>query len=293
MFALNGSLARYLLPPDGGVGALRLSQLRSLGSWLILLAVLALWRRDLLRVDRSELPGLALLGVVGLAGVHATYFLAIERLPIGVAVTIQYTAPMLLLGWLRLAHGRRFARSLWAAVLLSAIGCFFVVRAYDAGSLDAAGVAAAFGAALTFVTYMVGSERAGQRLQPVTTLFYAFGFASVMWAVVTPWWSFPFGALGSVRDLLLALGVIVVGTLLPFVCIVEALRHVPSPRVAVVATLEPVLAAAFAWILLGQSLGAIQLAGGAAVVTAVAWVQSQQPDREAEVVPTRLQSARR
>ena len=112
MFALNGSIAAYLLPPEGGVGAVRLSQLRSVGSWLILLLALGLLRRDLLRVDRRELPGLALLGVVGLAGVHATYFLAIERLPIGVAVTIQYTAPMLLLIWLRVAHGRRVARSL-------------------------------------------------------------------------------------------------------------------------------------------------------------------------------------
>jgi drug/metabolite transporter (DMT)-like permease len=285
MFALNGSMARYLLPPDGGVSAVRLSQLRSIGSWLILLVALGLVRRDLLRVDRRELPGLALLGVIGLAGVHATYFLAIERLPIGVAVTIQYTAPMLLLVWLRLAHGRRLAPSLWGAVALSAAGCFLVVRAYDAGALDGLGVAAAFGAALTFVIYMVGSERAGQRLEPMTTLFYGFGFASLLWALVAPWWSFPFDALGSPRDALLALGVIVVGTLLPFACIVEALRHVPAPRVAVVATLEPVLAAAFAWILHDQALAAVQLAGGVAVVAAVGWVQLRRPDLEAELVP--------
>jgi drug/metabolite transporter (DMT)-like permease len=236
-------------------------------------------------VDRRELPGLALLGVIGLAGVHATYFLAIERLPIGVAVTIQYTAPMLLLLWLRVAHRRRLAPGLWGAVVLSAAGCFFVVRAYDAGALDALGVAAAFGAAVTFVIYIVGSERAGHTLEPVTTLLYAFGFASLMWALFAPWWSFPFGALDSTRDALLAAGVIVVGTLLPFICIVEALRHVPAPRAAVVATLEPVLAAVFAWILHGQALAAVQLAGGAAVVAAAAWVQSRRPDLEAELVP--------
>jgi drug/metabolite transporter (DMT)-like permease len=286
MFALNGSIAAYLLPPEGGVGAVRLSQLRSMGSWLILLLALGLLRRDLLRVDRRRLPGLALLGVVGLAGVHATYFLAIERLPIGVAVTIQYTAPMLLLIWLRVAHGRRVARSLWGAVALSAAGCFLVVRAYDAGALDGLGVLAAFGAAVTFVIYILGSERAGLTLEPVTTLFYAFGFASLMWAVVAPWWSFPFeAAFGSLRDVLLSLGVIVVGTLLPFMCIVEALRHVPAPRAAVVATLEPVLAAVFAWILHDQALAVVQLVGGVAVVAAVAWVQSHRPDLEAELAP--------
>ena len=290
MWALNGTMARELL--DDGVGAVRLAQLRSAGSWLILALALAVRRRDLLRVDRSELPSLALLGVVGLAGVHATYFLAIDRLQIGVAVTIQYLAPLLLLVWLRLAHGRRLARGLWGAVGLSALGCFFVVRAYDAGSLDGVGVAAAFGAMLTFAIYMVGSERAGRSHEPVTTLFWTFGFATLFWALVAPWWQFPFGRLASVGDLLLAAGVIVVGTLLPFICLVAALRHIPAPRAAVVATLEPVLAALFAWIILGERLTAVQLLGGAAVLGAVVWVQAHRPDLEAELAPPSLRTAR-
>ena len=290
MWALNGTMARELL--DDGVDAARLAQLRSAGSWVLLALVLAVARRDLLSVDRRELPSLALLGVVGLAGVHATYFLAIDRLQIGVAVTIQYLAPLLLLLWLRLAHGRRLAPSLWGAVALSAVGCFFVVRAYDAGSLDAVGVAAAFGAALTFAVYMVGSERAGHRHQPVTTLFWTFGFASVFWALVAPWWGFPHDRLDAADALLLAGGVIVVGTLLPFICMVAALRHIPAPRAAVVATLEPLLAAMFAWIILGEALSAVQLFGGAAVLGAVVWVQAHRPDLEAELAPPSLRTAR-
>ncbi|MFL5867447.1 MAG: EamA family transporter, partial [Thermoleophilaceae bacterium] len=290
MWALNGTMARELL--DDGVGAVRLAQLRSAGSWLILALALAVRRRALLRVDRRELPSISLLGVVGLAGVHATYFLAIDRLQIGVAVTIQYLAPLLLLVWLRLAHGRRLARGLWGAVGLSAVGCFFVVRAYDAGSLDGVGVAAAFGAMLTFAIYMVGSERAGRSHEPVTTLFWTFGFATLFWALVAPWWQFPFGRLASVGDLLLAAGVIVVGTLLPFICLVAALRHIPAPRAAVVATLEPVLAALFAWIILGERLTAVQLLGGAAVLGAVVWVQAHRPDLEAELAPPSLRTAR-
>jgi drug/metabolite transporter (DMT)-like permease len=290
MWALNGVMARELL--DDGVDAVRLSQLRSAGSWLMLAAFLAVARPDLLRVDRRELPSLAILGVVGLAGVHAAYFLAIDRLQIGVAVTIQYLAPLLLLLWLRLAHGRRLAPNLWGAVGLSAVGCFFVVRAYDASSLDAVGVAAAFGAALTFAIYMVGSERAGRLHEPVTTLFWSFGFASLFWAVVAPWWQFPYGHLDSLGNLLLAAGVIVVGTLLPFICMVAAVRHIPAPRAAVVATLEPLLAAVFAWVILGEELAAIQLAGGAAVLAAVVWVQSHRPDLEAELAPPSLRAAR-
>jgi len=283
MFALGGNLARYLL--DDGVDAFRLSQLRSIGSLLLLGAVLVAWRPALLEVERRDVPQLAFLGICGLALVHATYYEAIDRLQIGVALVIQYMAPLLLLVWLRVFHGRRIAPSLWGAVALSLAGCFLVVRGYDPGDLDALGVAAAFGATLTFAIYMVASERAGQRYEAVTTLVWAFGFATLFWALTKPWWDFPFDLIDSAENALLALGVVVIGTLLPFICVVTALRHLPAPRVAVAATLEPVLAAIFAWFMHDEQLAAVQIAGGILVLAAVLWVQSRRPDLEAELAP--------
>lgn len=283
MWALNGSIARFLL--EDGVSAERLSQLRSFGSWIVLLVILAAFRPALLRVERRDVPQLAFIGIAGLALVHAAYFVAIDRLQIGAALTIQYLAPVLLLGWLWVAHGRRPARALVVAALLSLVGCFFMVRAYDAGSLDGLGVAAAFASAAAFAIYMVGSERAGHRLEPVTTLVWAFGFATLFWTLVQPWWSFPLARFESLEDAALGLGVIFVGTLFPFVCMVTALRHVPAPRAAVVATLEPLLAAVFAWVIHDESLAAVQIAGGIAVLVAVALVQARRPDLEAELAP--------
>lgn len=285
MWSLNGSMARELL--DDGMGAGRLSQLRSLGSFVILAAVLALWRRDLLRVERRDIPGLAFLGIAGLALVHATYFIAIDRLQIGVALTIQYLAPLLILLWLRIFHGRRLSPGLWGAVTLSVAGCFLVVRAYDVSGLDGLGVVAALGAAASFAVYMVGAERAGRLHEPTTTLLWAFGFASLFWAVVAPWWSFPFARLESAEGLALGMGVVLVGTLLPFICMVAALRHIPAPRAAVVATLEPVLAAVFAYLIHDEALAAVQVAGGVVVLAAVVWVQSHRPDHDAEAAPFR------
>ena len=279
MFALGGNLARYML--DDGVSATRLSQLRSAGSLVLLAAALALTRPQLMRVERRDVPLLAFLGICGLALVHATYYAAIDRLEIGVALVIQYMAPLLLLVWLRFRHGRRVAPSLWGAVALSIAGCALVVRAYDPGALDGAGVLYAAGAAVTFAIYMVASERAGQRYASVTTLLWAFAFATVFWAVVEPWWTYPFGRV----DLLYGLGVIIVGTLLPFICVVAALRHLPAPRAAIAATLEPVLAAVFAWWLHDEHLALVQLTGGALVLGAVLWVQSHRPDLEAELAP--------
>src|SRR3954447_16594123 len=167
MFALGGNLARYML--DDGVSALRLSQLRSAGSVLLLALALSLTRPGLMRVRRADLGQLAFLGICGLALVHATYYAAIDRLEIGVALVIQYMAPLLMLLWLRFRYGRRLARALWGAVALSIVGCALVVQAYEPGSLDGPGVAYAAGAAATFAIYMIASERAGHHYESVTT----------------------------------------------------------------------------------------------------------------------------
>jgi drug/metabolite transporter (DMT)-like permease len=288
MWALNGSLSRLLL--DDGVSALRLAELRGVLSFVLLATALAIARPRLLRIRRQDIPRLAFLGIVGLAGVHATYFFAISRLDVGVALVIQYLGPLILLLWLRLVLRRQLQRSLWGAAVLSVIGCFLVVQAWNPGAIDGLGLLAAFGAAITFAIYLYSSEQAGHRYEPVTTLVWGFGFASLFWLVVQPPWSFPFAEFTSAENIALGLGVAVIGTLLPFVCIVAALRHVPASRAAVVATLEPVLAAIIAWPVLGQDLDVAQIAGGLIVVGAVVWVQIQRPAGEEEAAPAYRES---
>lgn len=285
LWAINASIASELM--DRGLDWAPLSQLRVSGAFVLLLAALALVRRDLLRVERRDVRELALLGVLALAPVQATYFLAIDRLEVGVAVTIQYLAPLLVLLWLRLWLGRRIASGLWYAVALSVAGCFLVVRAYEAGALDAVGVVAAGSSAVVFAAYMILSERAGAHHSPFTTLTWGFGFATAAWAIAQPWWLFPFEELGSAQDALLAAGVVVLGTLLPFLAMVAALALIPASRGGVVATLEPVLAALFAWLLLDEALAVVQVLGMVLVVAAVVWVQLHRPDLEAEAAPGR------
>jgi drug/metabolite transporter (DMT)-like permease len=282
MWSLNASVARALL--DEGVDALALSELRALGSWLILLVAVAALRPALLRVERGDVGQLAFLGIAGFALVYATYFIAIERLQIGVALTLEYLAPLLLLLYLWLGRGRRLSRNLWGAMSISLAGCFLVVQAYDPGTLDALGIAAGLGSAVSYAIYLAGSERAGRLHEPVTTLVWGFGFATLFWLVVQPPWTFPFAELEGAREQLLMLFVIVVGTLLPFGCMVTALRHVPAARAAIVATLEPVLSALFAFLIHDEGLAAVQIAGGLTVLAGVVWVQTQRPDLAAESV---------
>jgi drug/metabolite transporter (DMT)-like permease len=283
LWALNGSLARFLL--DDHVPPARLSELRTVGTFTAIALALGLTRPALLRVQRADVPRIAFLGVAGFAGVSAFYFAAIARVQIGVALTVQYLAPLILLLWLKVVHRRVLKGSLWGVAALSATGCFLVVRAYRPGSLDATGLAYAFGAALTFALYLFATEQVGQRYPAVTTLAWGFGCASVFWLVTQPPWSFPWPTISSARDIACAVYVVIGGTLIPFLCMVAAVRQLPAARAAVVATLEPVLGAALAWPIHGQALSPIQIAGGLVVVAAVIRVQSQGPQLEAELAP--------
>ena len=276
LWSLNASVARELL--DDGVDAFRLSEMRAVGSFLILLIAVGIARPHLLRVPREEVPFLAFLGVAGFGLVYATYFIAIERLQIGVALTLEYLAPLLLLCYLSFGRGRQLARGLWGAMALALVGCFFVVRAFDPGTLDALGVAAGLLAAVSFAIYMAGSERAGAVFEPATTLVWTFGFATLFWLLVQPPWTFPFDNFDDGSEALLGLYVIVLGTTAPFALMVSALRHIPAARAAIVGTLEPVLSALFAFVIHDEGLAAVQILGGVMVLAAVVWVQSQRPD---------------
>ena len=284
LWALNGSLARFLL--DDHMPPARLAELRSVLTFAAIACGLVIVRPRLLKIDRADLPQFALFGIIGLAGVNAFYFGAIARLQIGVALTIQYLAPILLLLWLKVVHRRALPRGLWSAAGLSAIGCFFVVGAFQPGNLDGIGVVEAFGATATFAIYLFASEKLGQRYAAATTLVWGFGLSSLFWVITQPLWSFPLASLSSARNIAFAAYVVIGGTLIPFACIIAATRHIPAARAGVVATLEPVLGAVLAWAIHDQQLSSLQIVGGLVVVAAVIWVQSQRPRLEVELAPT-------
>lgn len=269
LFAAGGVMARKLL--DAGISPWRLTEMRSVMAFVLLVAYLAASNRGLLRVRRGDVAKLAFLGIFGLAAVQSTYFAAIQRLDIGVALTIQYLAPLLILVVLHF-RGRPTPTAMWGAAALSVVGAFLVVKAYDTRGLDGLGLVAAVAACVTFAINLTASEHAGRTLDSRTTLTYGFGFCTLAWLVVQPPWSFPYGLIAD--HLWLALGVGIVGTLIPFLLLFTALRFIPAARAGVVATLEPVIASIIAWPVLDQVLTAPQVAGIVIVVAAVAWVQA-------------------
>lgn len=267
-WGLNAVIAKNAF--DRGVSPARLAEARVVVA-LVVLATLLLWRRrDLLRPPPGTAPALVGFGL-SVALVNGSYYVAIDRLSVGVAISLQYTGPVLLLGFAALTSARRPGRVAWLAAGLTVAGAVLVSRAYAGlGGLDGLGLLAAVSSAFLFATYLLTADLAGRRgAHPATVLFWGFIVAIVAWAVIAPWWSWPVERLSEARVALAVLGVGIVGTLIPFFLAVAAVPLLSPATAGIAATVEPPFAAAFAWLLLGQRLSAVQIAGGLLVVAGV------------------------
>ncbi len=260
---------------DRGVSPVRMAEARVVVALAVLGGILAWRRRDLLRPPAGTGPVLIVFGL-SVAGVNSTYYVAIDRLAVGVAISLQYTAPVLLLGWSAItAKTRAPGRVVWLAAGLTLAGAVLVSRAYGGLSrVNGIGLLAAVGSAVTFATYLLTAGRAGRRgVHPATVLFWGFVVAVLTWSVIAPWWSWPVARLADTEVTLSVLGVGIVGTLIPFLLAVGALRLLQPATAGIAATVEPPFAAAFAWLLLGQHLSLVQIAGGILVLAGVALAQ--------------------
>jgi drug/metabolite transporter (DMT)-like permease len=296
-WAMAAVLAKYAF--ERGVPPVRLAEAR-VAVALVALAPFLAWRRPgLLRPPPGTWPALAGFGAC-VAAVNLTYYLAIDHLPVGVAVALQYTGPAILLAMTTLLlRGTRAAslaprstggpggsslaprstggpgRLAWAAAGLSLAGAVLVSRALEGlGALDLPGLAAGLASAVLFAAYLLSAELAGRRgAEPATTLLWGFLVAVAIWSLAVPWWSWPLAFLADPGVAGAVLGVGLLGTLLPFALAVGAVRVISAATAGIAATAEPVFAAAFAWLLLGQRLNPAQLAGAGLVVAGVVLAQ--------------------
>lgn len=284
--APSPATASWPVPPLGIViDPTVLSGGRALTAFVLLFAYLAIVDRPMLRVRRRDLLFLAPFGVVGLAGVHYTYFKTISLTNVATAILLEYLAPVIVLTVGVAFLGHRFTWALPAGIALSVTGCAMVVGVIGGDGLvvTPAGIAWGLVSAVFFAGYSLMGSVAVTRFPPFTTLVWGLLFASAFWLAVLG----PMRVLSVFGDPRTAAAVVfmaVVSTIIPFGAFLVALRHIPPTNATVTSTVEPVIAGVGAFLLFGESLSAAQLLGGALVIAAIAVVQL--PERDpAPVLP--------
>lgn len=279
MFAINGTVAKAILL--SGFEPARLSQLRITAAFLVLLVVVALTRPAALRIRRDEIWLLLAYGVLGVVMTQWLYFEAIARMPVGVSLLIEFTAPLWVALWFRFGWHHPTRRMVWFALFLALLGLALVAQVWQGFRLNVIGVIAGFGAAFALALYYLLGDVALRRPQPrdpISLTMWGFGAGALFWLIAQPWWSFPWSGLAGQGDLvgaaqvpiwLLSTYMIVCGTVLPFLLVVYSLKYLRASQASVVGLTEPLLAILIAWILLGETMTAVQLIGGVFILVGV------------------------
>jgi inner membrane transporter RhtA len=249
---VGAALAKELFGLTGAVGAVTLR----LGFAAVVL--LAVWRPSL-RITRRELPVILGYGLV-LAAMNLSFYQAINRIPLGMAVTIEFLGPLAV----ALIGARRWLHGLWA--LLAAIGVFALTEA--GGSVPLAGVLFALAAATCWGVYIPLGAALGARTSGGRGLALAMALGGLV--------TLPIGIVDAGRTmfsptaLAAGFGVALLSSVLPYSVELEALRRIPPRVFGVLMSLEPAVAALVGLIVLGQGLRPAQWVAIACVVVASA-----------------------
>ncbi len=278
-FGLSGALARGLL--DSGWSAPAAVTARIVIAALVLVVPGALALRGRWHLLSRNGGLVAAYGVAAVAGAQLCYFYAVSYLQVGVALLIEYTAPVAVVVWLWLRHGHRPHRLTVVGAAIAAVGLVLVLDVVSGADLNLVGVAWGLGAMVGAATYFVISADEDNGLPGISlaagglvvggTVLGVAGLLGVLPMRVSServsyqgfdveWWV-PVLALGLVT------------AAIAYVTGIEAGRRLGSRLASFVALTEVLMALVFAWLLLGELPRPIQLAGGLLVLAGVVVVK--------------------
>ena len=278
-FAVNGVPAKLVL--NSTLTSLRLTEIRTIGGFLILLIWVLIKNPKSLRISKSEIPWLILFGLVGFAGVNTFYFLSIHRLKVSIALLIEFTSPVWIALYLRFVRKIRVSSLMWWGLGVSILGLVLLAQVWQGMILDGLGVLFAFIDALAMCTYFLVGERLTKKHPTEVMLVWGMGISSLFFVIIQPLWSFPFKKLGnsvplegtlshySVPAWSLVLFIILGGMVIPYLLVIAGLKGLSASISSVIGMLEPVFAGIVAWILLNEALNAVQLLGAAVILTGI------------------------
>ena len=278
-FAISSIPAKLAM--ESGLSAFRLTQIRTIGAFLVLFSYVYLKNKQSLRINRKELPILIAFGVFGFAAVNLFYFLAIQRLNVGVALIIEFTAPIWIALWMRFIQKKIVSRLMWWGLVVGLTGLVLIAQVWRGLTLDGLGVTFAVLDAFALALYFLVGEKLVGVKSSEATMAWGLGISSAFFAIIQPWWSFPFDELGRVVELTgrlagisiptyyLILWIIVLGTAVPYFLVLNGLRGLSAATSSSIGMLEPVFGGIFAWIFLYEKLNFIQSVGAVVVLIGI------------------------
>lgn len=272
LWASCGTAGKALF--NAGMSPFTLVQTRVTMASLIMIVVLSLMKSSLLKIPARDILYFLLFGSVFMALMQLSYFMAISKIQVAEAILVQYLAPVLVAAYSMLFWRERMTCRKVLALVLSLAGCYLVVGGYSLRilSMNRQGIIWALLSALAFASTTLLSEKGMQRHNPWTALTYALLFSALTLNALQR----PLLILSGTYTLTqwaAILYIVVFGTLIPFGLYLVGVNYIRSTRTIITATLEPIAAALFAFLLLGERLSFLQILGGTSVISAIILLQ--------------------
>ena len=260
---LGAAFAKVLFEDLGPAGTVFL---RTAFAALILLAVWRPWRSlTTSGFTRCDVLLVVAFGVTQ-AAMNLSFYEALSRVPLGIAVTLEFTGPLAV----AVAGSRRALDVLWVVLAAAGILLLAPIGAFGASDIDPLGAGLALLAGAFWAAYILLGARTGRVFPGGTGLALAMGLSTVLLV--------PFGvadagaALLDPRLLAAGLGVALLSSAVPYSLELEALRRLPARVFGVLMSLEPAVGALLGFVVLGEMLGLRAIVAIALVVTASAGV---------------------
>jgi len=278
-FAISSIPAKLAM--ESGLSAWRLTQIRTIGAFLVLFIYVYLKNKQSLKIKAKELPILIVFGVFGFAAVNLLYFLAIQRLNVGIALIIEFTAPIWIALWMRFIQKKLVSKLMWWGLVIGLTGLVLIAQVWRGLTLDGLGVLFAVLDAFALTIYFLVGEKLVGVKSSEATMAWGLGISSAFFAIIQPWWTFPFKEMGNIVDLTgrlsgislptfyLVLWVILFGTAIPYFLVLNGLRGLSAAKTSSIGMLEPVLGGIFGWIFLFENLNFIQSVGVVVVLVGI------------------------
>jgi drug/metabolite transporter (DMT)-like permease len=286
-FGMSGTMAKGLLVSGWSPGAAVTARIAVAALVLAIPGLLVL--RGRWHLLRANARFVVVYGLVGVAGAQLAYFSAVERMQVGVALLIEYTAPAAVVFWLWVRHAQRPGLLTVVGGASAGLGLVLVLDLVSGADLDPVGVVWALLAMLGCATYFVMSAQEGNGLPPVVLasagLVVGAGallLAGVVGVLDMAWNTQPASYQGvEVPFWLPVLGLGVVTCCVAYVSGIMAIRALGSRVASFTALLEVLFALVFAWLVLGELPRPVQFVGGLAIVAGVVLVKLGEPGRAA------------
>jgi drug/metabolite transporter (DMT)-like permease len=282
VFGTSGAFAKPLL--EAGWSPAAAVTARMAGAALVLLIPVLVVLRGRWRTVAANWKPILLFGVFGVAICQFAYFQAVERLSVGVALLLEYLAPVLIVLLLWVRTGRRPRRYTIVGTLAALVGLVLVLNLTGEQAVDPIGVLWGLGAEVGLVVYFFVTAKANDTLPPLVLATGGLWVGALLMLLLAatgllpmethfgavqlvgtgvPWWG-PLGAL------------VLLATVLAYVAGIIAARALGSKVAAFISLTEVLFAVLWAWLLLGELPLPIQMLGGAFIVGGVLLVRADE-----------------